>query len=770
MTPAMRNRDASVVAIDLDSLETVLASFDDVIKFNLGRTGPNIAVLGHDRGIERPWDIVLSCSLATLAAHHDLFESILTHAVRPRLLLIVPSPELAQGDQKLSLPRVFSDQGQQVRTIVVTSTTGCEWAPGEYTPKGLAVWPGDPEGDETIPMLMDTLSTAEIFDAVFNQSGAAQFEAWCVGTKQVWFGKLPAQPLAAALYEVGDGLVGDDGKVTVLRRLEDWKPPLELIGQAREDDILREDGKKKKHIAAVRHITDILEKSSGQRGKFQFLKRVAEFPELQSGRARELRDELVSLAGNIRSILEQVDATDGFEVSERVLFDSEGILLNRDDNLREQYETLDVKLLETVVSGIRKAISQGHSIAPLKIQLSQLIESVAPRSTDRVVKEFGPLEFTDEVGRIEKALQSIPSGPLMRAGRRVARVLQPLWARFVLFGFYLWGLFTTCFEIFDKGKSRGYIPLPRSVRFVVAVASVVLFVLLTLGIMVCGVLLNRTHKKIVKWGKSTGVTTVPAAISDAQRYLEQTALNDWVLSKIRRDAVKELVYLLEGLENVSQLLRRLLIEEGQNLAEADIDSYSPNPAVRKDYNDYAKVGVFKNMKMVTDILRMDISTILEEKLELRVPELRGIFRDKFPSALLNDLQGPLEEYVQSVIKRGALSQDLAQSEEASQQRRELTDTYWKDVSVIDKVVQDVVLVDNSYPIVQFINPQNLLAVAKDINDAVNVRFAPDPSKSEVSKAQGANPELVNSVVFTESVTCAGIIRLAGLRQGFVSYN
>ena len=187
-------------------------------------------------------------------------------------------------------------------------------------------------------------------------------------------------------------------------------------------------------------------------------------------------------------------------------------------------------------------------------------------------------------------------------------------------------------------------------------------------------------------------------------------------------------------------------------------------------SDYAKVGVFKNMKMVTDILRMDISTILEEKLELRVPELRGIFRDKFPSALLNDLQGPLEEYVQSVIKRGALSQDLAQSEEASQQRRELTDTYWKDVSVIDKVVQDVVLVDNSYPIVQFINPQNLLAVAKDINDAVNVRFAPDPSKSEVSKAQGANPELVNSVVFTESVTCAGIIRLAGLRQGFVSYN
>jgi hypothetical protein len=769
VTVTVRSRDASVVSIDLDSLSTALSTFDELIKFNTNRSGPDIAVLGSNRGIQRPWDIVLSCSMSNLEKHGGLFESILTSAVRPRLVLLIRSPELAQGDKKLSLPRVFSEQGQQARVIVITSDTGCEWAPGDYTPKGLAVWPGDKNGDETLPMLMDTLSMGEIFNEVFKQSSSAQFEAWCVGTKQVWFGKLPAQPLAAALYEVGDSLVGDDGKVAVLRRLEDWKPPKELIGEAREADILNNDGKKAQHLDEARKKTDTLAKSTGQRGKTQFLKRVAEFPELQSSQAKNLSEDLGQLSENIYAILKRVNATDGFEVDERNLFDTEGIKLNRDDDLRAQFETLDNSLRDTVVVGIRKAISQGHSIAPLKIQLQQLIEAVTPRSVEEVVEQFGPLDLSEERARIIGALSSIPKGPLMRVGRRIARVLQPLWARFILLALYLWGLFTTCFEIFDKGKTRGYIPLPQSARFVVAVVSIILFVLLTIGIMICGLLLNRAHKKIVNWGRLLGINAITEGINYAQSYLEQTALNDWVLSKIRRDAVKQLTFLLEGLENVSVLLRRLLIEEGQNLAEADVDVYSPNPAVRKDYNDYAKVGVFKNMKMVTDILRMDISTIIEEKLELRVPELRGIYRNKFPGSLLNDLEVPLQEYVQSVIKRGALSQELAQSEEASQQRRELTDTYWKDVSVIDRVVQDVVLVEDNLPIVQFINPQNLLAVAKDQNDAVNVRFAPDPSKNEVSKSQNSNSDLVSTVVFTESVTCAGIIRLAGFRQGFVSY-
>jgi hypothetical protein len=99
----------------------------------------------------------------------------------------------------------------------------------------------------------------------------------------------------------------------------------------------------------------------------------------------------------------------------------------------------------------------------------------------------------------------------------------------------------------------------------------------------------------------------------------------------------------------------------------------------------------------------------------------------------------------------------------------LTDSYWKDVSVIDKVIQDVVLVGDTDPIVQFINPQNLLLVAKDVDDAVNVRFAPEPSRGEVSKAPGVQTELASTVVFTEAVTSAGIVRMVGLRQGFVSY-
>lgn len=259
------------------------------------------------------------------------------------------------------------------------------------------------------------------------------------------------------------------------------------------------------------------------------------------------------------------------------------------------------------------------------------------------------------------------------------------------------------------------------------------------------------------------------AVGNTESYLQRTAMNDWVLSKVRRASVLQLQHLLEGLERLGALLRELLIDGSDHLGDIEGDEYSPNPAVRRDFNDYAKVGVFKNMKMVTDILRMDVATIMEMKLELRVPELRGKFRANFPDALLEDVGGPLREYVDSVIRKGALSQDLAQSEEAAQLRHDLTDSYWKDVSVIDKVIQDVVLVGDTDPIVQFINPQNLLLVAKDVDDAVNVRFAPVPSRGEVGKTAGAHSDLASSMVFTDAVTCAGIVRMVGLRQGFVSY-
>jgi hypothetical protein len=765
----MPSRLSSVVHIDLDAEEGPLETLDDLIRLNLSRLGPNLAVLGSDRGIERPWNIVLTCSIPNLEKHDVLFESVLTNAVRPRLVLLLRAPELANGSSRLSLPRVFSEQSQLVRVVVLTSETGSEWAPSEHKVKGIALWHHDQEGRETLPILEETLTMPEVFDSLFSESSSSQFEAWCIGTRQVWFGKLPAQPLAAALFEVGEGLVGDDGKIAVLRRLDEWQPPLELVGGAAEADILVEGGKKKNHLKAIRTQIDALSKSAGIGQKTGFIARVADSPALQTGVLDRLTVDLRSLSTIVREILESIDASDGFGVDERRMMDREGIQLNRPDDQRERFENLDSAMLETVVDGIKRAITQGHSLAPLKIQVEDLIEKVTPRSKERILEEFVEVNLTKEIAQLETAATKFPKSPLMRLGRRVARVLQPMWSRFILLALYLWGLITTCFEIFDKGSTRGFIPLPQAARATASALAVVLFVVLTLTIMVLGLILNMAHSKIVAWGKTTGVTKLPAAVNAMESYLQRTAMNDWVLSKVRRASVLQLQYLLEGLERLAALIRELLIDGSDHLGDADGTEYSPNPAVRRDFNDYAKVGVFKNMKMVIEILRMDVATIMETKLELRVPELRGKFRGNFPDALLEDVSEPLREYVDSVIRKGALSQDLAQSEEAVQLRRDLTDSYWKDVSVIDKVIQDVVLVGDTDPIVQFINPQNLLLVAKDVDDAVNVRFAPEPSRGEVSKAPGVQTELASTVVFTEAVTSAGIVRMVGLRQGFVSY-
>lgn len=765
----MPRRQSSVIHIDLDVETEKLNTLDDLIKLNLSRLGPNLAVLGTDRGIERPWDVVLTCSWANLEEHDELFESLLTNAVRPRLFLLLRAPELAHGSARLSLPSVFSEQSQLARVVVLTSETGSEWAPGDHTVKGIALWHHDQNGRETVPILVETLTMPEVFDNLFTKSASSKFEAWCIGTRQVWFGKLPAQPLAAALFEVGEGLVGDDGKIAVLRKLDDWQPPLELIGEAAESDILEEGGKKKRHIQAIRDQITSLRDSTGIGRKSGFLARVAKSPSLQVGLAERLSTDLKSLSTIVGDVLGAIDASDGFKVEERRLMEGEGIRLNRPDDQRERFENLDSAMLETVVDGIKRAISQGHSLAPLKIQIDDLIQKVSPRTREKILEDFAEFDLSDEITRLEAAAPRFPRGPLMTVGRRVARVLRPIWARFVLAGLYLWGLATTVFEIFDKGKSHGFLPLPQATRAAVSAASVVLFVVLTVVIIAFGVILNFTHKKIVSWGRSTGVMDLTGAVGATESYLERTAMNDWVLSKVRRDSVLQLQHLLEGLERLGALLRELLIDGSDHLAEVNGNLYSPNPAVRRDFNDYAKVGVFKNMKMVTDILRMDIATIMETKLELRVPELRGKFRANFPDTLLDDINEPLREYVNSVIKKGALSQELAQSDEAAQLRHDLTDSYWKDVSVIDKVIEDVVLVGDTKSIVQFINPQNLLLVAKDIDDAVNVRFAPIPSRGEVGRSVGVQSDLASTVIFTDSVTCAGIVRIVGLKHGFVSY-
>ena len=765
----MSGRNSSVIVINLDDLDERLERYDDVVKFNLGQMGPNIAVLGKDRGIERPWDLILVVQQVNLERYHGLFDSILTNAVRPRLLLVVRAPDLADGNLAFTLPKVFSEQAELVRVIILTSETGCEWAPGDHKPSGLAIWPGDQDGVETISILVDTMGIPEVFNALFLQSASARFEAWTIGTKQVWFGKLPAQPLSAALYEVGDGLVGDDGKVAVLRKMPTWVLPQDLIGGASENDILLDNKKKKNEINRATERSVEFMKSVGLTNKSGLLKRISGYPVSQKSLAEVLMGDMKTLTESTQAIFEAIDATDGFGVEEHRLFDDEGIQLQRDDHQRDRYGELDSALLTSIVDGIRSGISEGHSLAPQKIKLEDIIKQVEPRTPSKILDEFEPLNLQSEISKIKDALEKMPYGPLMRVGVQVARLLRPMWARMVLASIYIWGLFTTVFEIYDKGKSRGYLPLPLAARQTVSIISIILFIVLTLGISACGYILNHTQVKITAWGKSTGVKDIGTAIKGLQKYLEDTVVNDWVLSKTRRESHSQLQYLLAGLGAVGDFLKSLLIDGPKLLLSADGIEYSPNPAVRKDFNDYAKVGVFKNMKMVTDILRMDISTIVDQKMELRVPELRGIYGEQFPKSLLEDLDSPLNEYVSSVIKRGALIQDLAQSEEASQQRRELTNTYWRNVSVIDQVIKDVVLVDDDQSIIQFVNPQNLLPLSKEIDLAVNVRFAPVPSREEVGKMTGVSKDVLKSVVFTDSVTSAGIVRLAGFRPGFVTY-
>jgi hypothetical protein len=670
----------------------------------------------------------------------------------------------------VELPEIFREQSELVRVIAITSKTGCQWAPGDHIPDGLAMWPADPDGEETIRILVDTVSASEIYTQLFEESSKSEYGVWSIGTKQVWFGKLPARPTADALYEVGDGLVGDDGKVAVLRKLETWRVQPELTGGAFESDILIPGGKKDLLFSELRKKSKSFQKIAGLSGRSKTIERVAGYPKIQKSSGEQLVALFKEYCSETTELVSAIDASDGFMDTERRMIEGQGILLNRPDDLRRKYDDADTSLLDSIVNGIQSAISDGHSLAPIRIQLEDIIAKVKPLSTEELVEKFNDFNFKAEEEKLSKALENMPNGPLLRIGTSVARGIKSVTSRVILSFLYVWALATTLFEIFDEGKTHAAIPLPQSMRQIAAYITIALFILMTLLVVAGGLLLNRAAKLIARWGQTTGVQTAEVSVANSEKFLQTVTLNDWVLSRTRRVALEELTYLLDALTRISTTLSGALIERHEELAVGDISTASPNPAVQSDFNAVAAVGVFKSFETVIEILRNDIATILQSRLALRVHELRGIGRADMPERLLNDIEQPLNEYVLNVVKRGALSQDLAQSEEAGNQRRELAATYWRDVSAITKIVQSVVLIPDQTPIVQFINPNDLLTLDQAGESAVNIRFAPEPSREQVNKLGLEGAGLAGTVIFTESTACAGCLRLVGFRDGLVKYS
>jgi hypothetical protein len=652
-----------------------------------------------------------------------------------------------------------------VRVVAITDSGGCEWAVGDPLPSGIAYWDRDKEGSATLGVVSEPLSIEPVFDAFFESTTVGGYDAWSIGTRQVWFGRLPQKATADSLYETGQALVGDDGDATLLPRSAEWEIPSALDGTATEEDLLTMlDGSILDSYQQIRRQLSSEKLIFGVTGKLQTLERVASFPEHHFRVVQQLAERASAVDSNVAVLLSSIDARDGFDEEENRKFDRLGISIKRSDSYRSIYRDVATQLNDRIVNGVRDWIRTGHSIAPLILTVDDTVERITPKSPQQIVEEFSDRSLEPLSQRLLGAKGSMPRGPLIRVGKLFAKCLQPVWARFFIAVLYTWIVTTGVFEAIDQGRTPGFMPVPESIRGVAADIFVVLAAVLTLVIAGLGVVLILADAKIRQWGKSAGLLDLERMLQKQQEYLEKIVLNEWVLNKTRRRTASSLRYLSETLRGLSGVIRTRLIDSHAELSKQPDSNPSPNPAVRCDLNDVAAAGTFMQLDQVVAILRNDISTLIDDVLSLRIHEFKGVGASSVPTEINESIAQKVDQFVKHLLSEGPLSLDLARNRESAMLRKRLIETYWKNVSLVSSAVHDSALTSKEARLVQFISADDLLHLDQDRQSTVLIRFAPEPSREEI---QGLAASAGLNLIFTETTSCAGVLRATGFRNPFV---
>jgi len=752
-------REASVLVVDLGGINIAPTSYDELVKVHK----PAFV----SEGVIRPWNLLIIDKSDSFAAHFQLYESILQSPTRPRLILLLDGPlfDPLTSAPSVSLPEVFQDHRSQVRLISITDRAGCEWAIGEPLPSGIAHWSDDLEGATTIDVLCEPLGIEPVFNAVFEATEVGGYDAWSIGTKQVWFGRLPQKATADSLFETAQALVGDDGDATLLPRSAEWEVPQALNGGATEDDLLTlSDGSILDSYQSIRRQIASEKMKFGISGRAQVLKRVSSFPEHHLRIIKQVEEKSLMANTTVADLLSSIDARDGFNEDENRKFDRLGIVIKRSDDLRSIYRDVATQLNDRIVDGVRDWIRTGHSIAPLIITVDDTVEKVAPREPQEIVDDFSSVSMESTIQQLKSSQSQIPTGPLMKIGKAVAKALQPVWARFVFAVLFSWVVATGAFEAFDRGRTPGFLPVPESIRAVTADVFVIIAILLTLGVVALGGLLLYADARVRAWGKRVGFLELERVIDGQQSFLESVVLNEWVLNKTRRRTAASLKFLNETLRGLSGVIRSRLIDNHESLSKQSDPELSPNPAIRRDLNDVAAAGTFMQLDQVIAILRTDISTLIDEVLSLRIHEFKGIGATTVPAQICESVQQKIDLFVGHLMEEGPLNLDVSRSRESAILRKRLIETYWKNVTLVSSAVHDSALTSRDARLIQFINADDLLHLDQQPGATVVIRFAPEPSREEIQKL-AVNSEM--SVIFTETTSCAGVLRATGFRNSFV---
>ena len=788
---------SNVLLLDLISGESIPKTYDEVVNLvGPDQSGKNSTL---NTGIRKFTNLLVVDTLAGVRKNHLLYESILRSSTLPHVILVVTdcddseleSSTNSKTNSYIDLPKIFEERSSNVRVILLTSRTGTLWALESPKPEGVAVWNQDPDGSATLQVIIDCLVLPEIFSEAFQLMETGGRDAWSIGTKQVWFGTLPKKAMIGALFQIAKTFLGETGDVVLLRRIEPWAIDPDLVGRAEEADILEPQGRIITKHEEIRKLEETFSQNAGVRSKKGLIERLINFPHRTKADAQKLHEKLVETDKYLIELIEAIVPADGFQKEEEKKIEHAGIKLRLETDQRvKTYQKSDEKLIQVIINGTEKALVDGHSIIPIKNEIDKLIELVTPRNSEQILHgivkfedsiyaekdkyqdfEFGydGVSFDKTASKIRDGLASTPKNPIFKIARGLAKIVRRMWVRAVLAFLYLWALAVVAFEAFDQGRSNSFVPLPNTVRQTVANVVVIVFLIFSILLIIGGVILNRSHKKIISWGRTFGAHDLvkEQRIEANRKFLSRVVFNEWVLYSRRVDIQEQLSVLVLVLQQIEEVLARLADYEKSDVVGLKV--IEPNPAIREDFNVYSQAGFFAQYDKVFGILRADILEIIMPKLKVRVLELKGeLHRDGVPAIVREDISDPLDKYIEHVVKWGVLSGNLFDDVAGNERRKILTESYWNEVQGIAEVIRKTVCHGELDPVVQLVRPGDFRLLHSGLEEAATIRFCPVPSRDKLEEQEPSST--LRRIVFTEAVNTAGIVRLVPFKEGVVTYS
>ena len=723
-------------------------------------------------GVIHPWNLLLVDTPQGIEAHADFYAKLATSFFDFRIIVIidVTSEENDLDITSLTIPERVISVRQKLKFIVVSDCRGVQWAAGGMVPNGVVYWDRDPAGNLSINVICEVLRESAVFTAVFDSILARDSDAWAVGTKQVWMGKLSGELTQDVFVEVGKDTIGS-GRLAS-KEMETWPEPMLLVGTAVVPGTLPETGEIARSYSQIDELAVKIEAEFGIRGpvKRQILTRIAESPDRQQSLARLLGDRTTSLLPRITSLVNSIDATNGFDRDELRHLKQEGVDLRAALVTEDSSAQMENEFVEGILNKVQDAIESGHSIERLIQEVSDTSKRVRPRSKTQISFDIEEClkEVTGAVGTIEKSRDANPSGFLYRAGRMVARLLKIDWVRYVLGFLYLWVLVAGVLEVIGV-KESGWARLwPSVLKKTGHVSAIAVSILLLVCVALAGAALKHADQKVRQWGRAHHIDTFRATSLHLRDTLALVATNDWASYDVRARVHSQLEALCEVLALVSDDVKVGFIEPFSEIDPDELDSEIPNPQVRQDLNARAQGRAFKYIAEIKEILRIDLAAIINRAMQhtyaLRAPA--GM--SKVPGRVHAELTDDLERYVRDGRHFGLLYEHLSNNIAALKQRRELGQKIWGDPGLVDEAIRSVVLMSSPVEVVTFVGPNHLRLLSTDERDSAEVRFFPTHAVTRltaISNQLGYSPEIVT----TDSMSAAGVIRLTPFKAGVIDF-